>query len=90
MALAWGAQEGLKSRTLLAVQKTFLDHRAIAVAGIEFARLDDGRLLTYDINTNTNYNPTAEQAAGVTPGPARLAAHLMELLAADSTAAAAA
>lgn len=70
--------------------EAFLAMNAIAIAGIEFARLKDGRVLTYDINTNTNYNPAAEQAAGVTPGPARLAAHLVELLAADSTAAAAA
>lgn len=58
---------------LIRAYEAFLAENDIAVAGIEFARLPDGRVLTYDINTNTNYNPAAEQAAGVTPGPVRLA-----------------
>ncbi len=37
----------------------------IAVAGIEFIRDADGRIFTYDINTNTNYNSEAEGKAGV-------------------------
>lgn len=59
----------------------FLEANAIAIAGIEFARLPDGRVLTYDINTNTNYNPAAEQAAGVPSGPARLAALIRDRIA---------
>lgn len=67
----------------------FLAAQGIAIAGIEFARLKDGRILTYDINTNTNYNPAAEQAAAVQPGPARLAAEILKLRAALAPAAAA-
>jgi hypothetical protein len=67
---------------LLAAYEAFLADNAIAIAGIEFARTKDGRTLTYDINTNTNYNPAAEQAAGVTPGPVRLAEAIRTRLAA--------
>ncbi|HUF55605.1 MAG TPA: ATP-grasp domain-containing protein [Thermohalobaculum sp.] len=37
----------------------------IGVAGVEFIRDGDGRIFTYDINTNTNYNSEAEGKAGV-------------------------
>lgn len=67
---------------LIAACESFLAANQVAIAGIEFARVADGRILTYDINTNTNYNPAAEQAAGVTPGPARLAEVIREHLAA--------
>ncbi|MEM7783521.1 MAG: alpha-L-glutamate ligase [Planctomycetota bacterium] len=36
----------------------------IHIAGIEFIRDAKGRCFTYDINTNTNYNPAAESRAG--------------------------
>lgn len=36
----------------------------IEVAGIEFIVDEAGTKFTYDINTNTNYNPPAEAAAG--------------------------
>ncbi len=36
----------------------------IHIAGIEFIVDRDGRRYTYDINTNTNYNPQAEAKAG--------------------------
>jgi len=32
--------------------------------GVEFIRAEDGRVLVYDVNTNTNYNAEAEQRAG--------------------------
>jgi hypothetical protein len=35
----------------------------IQIAGIEFIRNKDGEIFTYDINTNTNYNSDAEEAA---------------------------
>jgi glutathione synthase/RimK-type ligase-like ATP-grasp enzyme len=38
---------------------------AIKVAGLEFVVDADGKAWTYDVNTNTNYNRTAEAAAGV-------------------------
>lgn len=37
----------------------------IEVAGIEFIQNSDGQVYVYDINTNTNYNSDAEQAAGM-------------------------
>lgn len=58
----------------------------IEVAGIEFIAGSDGRVLTYDVNTNTNYNPDAEQSAGRAgtdrSGPGALAAFLGDELAA--------
>ncbi|MFS0862221.1 ATP-grasp domain-containing protein [Fredinandcohnia sp. 179-A 10B2 NHS] len=36
----------------------------IHIAGIEFIRNSEGEIFTYDINTNTNYNSDAEDAAG--------------------------
>lgn len=44
--------------------EAFLATNDIEVAGIEFIRDADGVLYTYDINTNTNYNPDAEARAG--------------------------
>lgn len=60
--------------------ESFLANSGIDVAGVEFIRTEDGRALVYDVNTNTNYNAAAEEAAGVagTPrsGPGALAAFL--------------
>lgn len=39
----------------------FLTARGIEVAGVEFIETADGRLVPYDINTNTNYNPDVER-----------------------------
>jgi len=41
----------------------FARRHAIEIAGFEFIETVDGRLVTYDINTNTNYNPGIEAAA---------------------------
>jgi hypothetical protein len=58
----------------------FLLRAGIDVAGVEFIAGNDGRVLVYDVNTNTNYNAEAEQRAGLanTPrsGPGALAAWL--------------
>jgi glutathione synthase/RimK-type ligase-like ATP-grasp enzyme len=43
----------------------FLRDASIDIAGVEFARDAEGRPYVYDVNTNTNYNPDAERAAGV-------------------------
>jgi hypothetical protein len=43
---------------------TFLAANGIEIAGIEFIRRPDGTMVTYDVNTNTNYNAQAETAAG--------------------------
>ena len=50
---------GLKRR-----YEAFLAANDIEVAGIEFIRDGDGAVYTYDVNTNTNYNPDAETRAG--------------------------
>ena len=44
--------------------ETFLAANGIEVAGIEFIRDAAGGVYTYDVNTNTNYNPDAERIAG--------------------------
>lgn len=41
-----------------------LEANDIHIAGIEFIVDSDGNKYTYDINTNTNYNPRAEAKAG--------------------------
>jgi len=48
----------------------FLAANDIEVAGVEFITDPAGRLLVYDVNTNTNYNPEAEAHDGRT-GTAR-------------------
>ncbi len=58
----------------------FLAAAGIEVAGVEFITDTAGRTLVYDVNTNTNYNPEAEAAAGIAgtarSGPGAIAAFL--------------
>ncbi|HLR44407.1 MAG TPA: alpha-L-glutamate ligase [Brevibacterium sp.] len=42
--------------------EAFLAEQRIDIAGIEFIDTADGDQVTYDINTNTNYNPAVESA----------------------------
>jgi hypothetical protein len=58
----------------------FARQHDIEIAGFEFIETADGRLVTYDINTTTNYNASIEAAA---PRPAlpSVAAFLARLLA---------
>jgi hypothetical protein len=56
----------------------FAREHHIEIAGFEFLESGDGRLLTYDINTNTNYNPDVEAVASKS-GPASIAAYLKHL-----------
>jgi len=51
----------------------------IEIAGIEFLETVDGRTVTYDINTNTNYNPAVE-AVAPRSGPGEIARYLGGLL----------
>ena len=71
--------------TLRARLEGFLAQSGIDVAGIEFIQDTAGRTLVYDVNTNTNYNAGAEEAAGVAgtsrSGPGALAAFLASQLA---------
>jgi len=65
--------------------RRFLAANGIGIAGIEFIADANGDLYTYDVNTNTNYNPDAERAAGVS-GMRAIAAYLgRELAALDAT-----
>lgn len=67
----------------------FARSAGIEVAGIEFLETADGRKVTYDINTNTNYNPDVE-AGAPRSGPAVAAAFLSRLLEQESSAGSAA
>jgi len=65
--------------------RRFLAANGIGIAGIEFIADPNGDLYTYDVNTNTNYTPAAEAAAGVS-GMRTIAAYLgRELRALDAT-----
>ncbi|MEM8492453.1 MAG: alpha-L-glutamate ligase [Pseudomonadota bacterium] len=56
--------EGFSHR-LIDQYERMLRHNDIHVAGIEFIVDAEGTPFTYDINTNTNYNPRAESRAQV-------------------------
>ena len=60
--------------------EAFLAANDIGVAGIEFITDADGTVYTYDVNTNTNYNPDAE-ARGGRSGMETLAGYLASELA---------
>jgi hypothetical protein len=66
--------------TLKRRYEAFLAVNEIGVAGIEFITDADGTVYTYDVNTNTNYNPDAE-ARGGRSGMATLAGYLASELA---------
>jgi hypothetical protein len=57
----------------------FLAANGVGIAGIEVICDENGRTFTYDINTNTNYNPDAERKARIF-GMQTVAAHLDGLL----------
>jgi len=59
--------------------EAFLAANDIGVAGIEFIADTEGTVYTYDVNTNTNYNPDAEARAGRS-GMETLAQYLGALL----------
>lgn len=71
---------------LIPAWEAFLAANDIGNSGIEFIIDQDGRAFTYDVNTNTNYNPAAEEKAGrwgTSSGMGAIAAHLSDLLKAD-------
>jgi glutathione synthase/RimK-type ligase-like ATP-grasp enzyme len=57
----------------------FTIRHGIEIAGIEFIETADGRQVTYDINTNTNYNPAVE-ATAPRSGPRMIARFLRDQL----------
>jgi glutathione synthase/RimK-type ligase-like ATP-grasp enzyme len=64
---------------LVPAWQSFLAANDIGVAGIEFIEDAQGRPYTYDVNTNTNYNPEAEAKDG-RRGMQAIAVHLERLL----------
>jgi hypothetical protein len=60
--------------------QAFLAANDISIAGVEFIVDEAGRAFTYDINTNTNYNPDAEARDGRS-GMGAIAGYLGGLLA---------
>ncbi len=54
----------------------FLSENGIEISGIEMIRDTSGEIFTYDVNTNTNYNPEAEAAAKGPRGMKAIAAFL--------------
>jgi hypothetical protein len=61
----------------------FARRHGIEIAGFEFIETADGRLVTYDINTTTNYNPAVE-AAAVQPALLAVARFFRGLLATET------
>jgi hypothetical protein len=57
----------------------------LGVGGFEFIETADGRRVTYDINTNTNYNPDVERSARL-PAATAVARYLGRLLAEEAAA----
>ena len=54
-------------------------HR-IEIAGFEFIETADGRLVTYDVNTTTNYNADIDAVVAPRSGPGQVARYLRGLL----------
>jgi glutathione synthase/RimK-type ligase-like ATP-grasp enzyme len=50
----------------------------LEIAGFEFIEAADGRVVVYDVNTNTNYNPDVEAIAPKS-GPGAIAAFLQKV-----------
>ncbi len=71
---------------LIQQYRTLLAELGIEIAGIEYMTTLDGRTVTYDVNTNTNYNPDVEDAVEVSAAR-RIARHLGALLRAEQEAA---
>jgi hypothetical protein len=73
---------------LLLKWQAFLAGNDIRIAGIEFIVDETGRAFTYDVNTNTNYNPGAEAKDGRTgtarSGMGAVASYLGSLLARET------
>ncbi|MCF2589323.1 ATP-grasp domain-containing protein [Brevibacterium sp. UCMA 11752] len=84
----FSVREDITARTpLIGRLETLLAELHIDIAGIEFIETADGRQVVYDINTNTNYNPSVEEGertAGRTSAADRIAEYLAAEVAAMS------
>ncbi len=56
--------DGVIASEQIARYERFLRANGVGVAGVEFVIRANGERVVYDVNTNTNYNPEAEAAAG--------------------------
>jgi glutathione synthase/RimK-type ligase-like ATP-grasp enzyme len=56
----------------------FARKHQLEVAGFEFIEAADGRIVTYDVNTNTNYNPDVEKVAPKS-GPGEIVKYLQRV-----------
>lgn len=63
----------------------FARRHRLEVAGFEFIEAADGRVLTYDVNTNTNYNPDVEKVAPKS-GPGEIVKYLQRVAAGSTSA----
>ena len=54
----------------------FLEKNDIGVGALEYAEAEDGTKYVYDVNTNTNYNASAELVDGKKRGMEEIAKHL--------------
>lgn len=54
---------GFEAHPIVERYLRFAERHGIGVAGFEFIETADGRLVTYDVNTTTNYNAEVEAAA---------------------------
>jgi RimK-like ATP-grasp domain len=72
-------REGFDGHPIIGRYLEFSRRHGLEVAGFEFIETADGRLVTYDVNTNTNYNPQVE-AAAPRSGPGTVARYLKGLL----------
>lgn len=81
-ASLFGLREGFE-HAITGRYEDFARRHGIEIGGFEFIETADGRLVTYDVNTTTNYNAQIEAAA---PRPAlpEVAAFLRRLLAEES------
>ena len=71
--------DGVITSNQIARYQRFLRNNGIGVAGIEFVVRPNGERVTYDVNTNTNYNSEAERVAERS-GMGAIAAYLGDLL----------
>jgi hypothetical protein len=72
-------REGYAQDPVVARYADFTRRHGIEVAGIENIRTADGRTLTYDVNTNTNYSSDVE-AVAPRSGPREIVRHLARVL----------
>jgi glutathione synthase/RimK-type ligase-like ATP-grasp enzyme len=72
-------REGIEDHPIVARYLDFARRHGIGIAGFEFIESADGRVVTYDVNTNTNYNPEVE-AVATRSGPGSIARYLKTLL----------